>query len=172
MTANWFPIENSVGIQGITVTSATQNHALGKLVRAKDHTTSGQGEGEFIYLLGVASTVAGDVVRYNATTFQTTRFVAAANTATPLAVAMSANVAAQYGWYQISGYTVINKVTGVTVNPNVNVFATATAGSITATAASGKQILGARSANLTTVASATTTVAVMLDRPHGQGAVS
>jgi hypothetical protein len=40
------------------------------------------------------------------------------------------------------------------------------------TAASGKQILGARSANLASVLAATSSVTVLIDRPHLQGAVT
>ena len=36
---------------------------------------------------------------------------------------------------------------------------------------SGKEVLGARTANTATVASATTTVTVVIDRPHLQGQV-
>ena len=53
-----------LGYQPIAVTDTTQNHPLGTIVRAVDPT---YGEGEFIYLTGVASTVAGDVVSYNTT---------------------------------------------------------------------------------------------------------
>jgi hypothetical protein len=40
-------------------------------------------------------------------TFQTTLAPSTANLAQPLAVAMGANVAGQYGWYQISGQAVV-----------------------------------------------------------------
>ena len=48
--------ENSLGWQPIANTSTTQRHALGTIVRAEDPTF---GEGEFIYLKGVVSTVVG-----------------------------------------------------------------------------------------------------------------
>jgi hypothetical protein len=41
-----------------------------------------------------------------------------------------------------------------------------------ATAASGKQVLGARSANLATVASTVSTVIVSINRPHLQGQIT
>jgi hypothetical protein len=88
---------------------------LGSIVRAFDPVF---GEGEFILLLGVASTVVGSVVRYNATTYQTTLVVNTAVQDVPVAVAMAACTAGQYGWYQISGNAVIKK-TAVTVAPNV-----------------------------------------------------
>src|SRR5205085_262824 len=102
-----------IGMQRIDQTDTTQNHPLGTTVRGVD---SVNGEGEFIYLLGVASTVVGSLVKWNATTFQTALVANTANQAVPVAVAMSANVAGQYGWYQIGGNAVLKK-TAVTVAP-------------------------------------------------------
>ena len=68
-TTDWKVTTPVVGVQPITEVSATARHPLGTIVRAKDPT---YGEGEFIYLLGVASTVVGSCVTYNATTWQTT----------------------------------------------------------------------------------------------------
>ena len=95
------------------------------------------GEGEFILLVGVANTVVGSLVTYNATTYQTTLSANTANQATPVAVAMSACTAGLFGWYQIGGLAVIKK-TAVTVNPQVAVFQSATAGRIMNTTATGK----------------------------------
>ena len=141
---------------------------LGMVCRAFDPT---YGEGEFIMLLGVASTVIGSLVTYNATTYQTTLSANTANQATPVAVAMAANTAGLFGWYQIGGLAVIKK-TAVATSPQVAVYQSATTGRIMATAASGKQLLGARSANLATVASTVSTVIVSINRPHLQGAVA
>ena len=141
---------------------------LGQVVRAFDPT---YGEGEFIMLLGVASTVVGSLVTYNATTYQTTLSANTANQATPVAVAMSANTAGLFGWYQIGGLAVVKK-TAVAVNAQVPVYQSATVGRVMPTAASGKQVLGARSANLATVASGVSTVIVSINRPHLQGATA
>jgi hypothetical protein len=141
---------------------------LGQVVRAFDPT---YGEGEFIMLVGVASTVIGSLVTYNATTYQTTLSANTANQATPVAVAMAANTAGLFGWYQIGGLAVIKK-TAVATSPQVAVYQSATTGRIMATAASGKQLLGARSANLATVASTVSTVIVSINRPHLQGATA
>jgi hypothetical protein len=155
------PVENYVVEQAIADTSTTQKHTLGTIVRAVDSTYGG---GEFIYLLGVASTVIGSLVYYNATTYQTVLEPGSTDsTGVPLAVAMSANVAAGYGWYQISGNAVIKKV-AVTVEPQVSVFVSATAGRITDVSSAGEQIVGARTANLTTVTSTTSTVVVTINR--------
>ena len=138
---------------------------LGMVCRAFDPT---YGEGEFILLVGVASTVVGSLVTYNATTYQTTLSANTANQATPVAVAMSACTAGLFGWYQIGGLAVVKK-TAVAVNAQVPVYQSATVGRVMPTAASGKQVLGARSANLATVASTVSTVVVSINRPHLQG---
>jgi hypothetical protein len=164
----WVIQDARLQMQPIENHDTTQNHDLGTIVRAKDST---QGVGEFIYLLGVASTVVGSVVTYDATTWQTALLANTANQARPVAVAMSANVASEYGWYQIGGLAVVKK-TAIKVSPQVAVYISGTTGRIMSTAASGKQLLGARSANLTTVASATSTVVVLINRPHLQGAVA
>ena len=160
------PSTPELGIQPIPVNSAVQNHPLGRVITAYDPTL---GEGEFIYLLGVANTVVGSAVTYNATTFQTSIAIGTANQGGTVAVAMSANVAGQYGWYQVGGLTSIKK-TAVIVSAAKKVYLVSSTvtgnGRISAASVTGKQILGARSANLTAVASATSTVMVMLDRPH------
>lgn len=162
-----YSVRDLVGAQPIDVTDTTQNHPLGTKVKAVDPT---YGEGEFIYLAGVASTVVGSLVTYNPVTGATTLAPNTANLAQPVAVAMSANVASQYGWYQIAGAAVIKK-TAVKVSPNVAVYLSATAGRIRASAASGKQVLGARSANAATITTTTSTVVVTINRPHAQGQV-
>ena len=165
-----YSVSTLAGGQPIANTETTQKHSLGTIVRGVDPT---YGEGEFIYLLGVASTVVGDVVIYNATTYQTVRTVGAThkNTGAPVGVAMSANVAAQYGWYQIGGNAVVKK-TAVAVTPQVAVMLSATAGRIKVLTSAGFMIVGARSANLTTVTSTTSTVVVTINRPHVMGQIT
>src|SRR3990172_9405723 len=160
------PTESYVVEQAIADTSTTKKHELGTIVKAIDTT---YGMGEFIYLLGVASTIVGSLVYYNATTYQTVLEPGSTDsTGVPLAVAMSANVAAQYGWYQISGNAVIKKV-AVSFTPQVSVFVSATAGRVTSVSSAGEQIIGARSANLTTTTSTTSTVVITISRPHRTG---
>lgn len=154
-----------VGVQQIATTSTTQNHPLGTIIRANDPT---YGEGEFIYLLGVASTVIGSMVSYNATTYQTALSANTASLVGPVSVAMSANVAASYGWYQVGGLAVIKK-TAVAVSPQVAMYQSATTGRVMATVASGKQLVGAKSANLASVTATTSTVVVSINRPHMAG---
>lgn len=162
--------DQRIGFQPIAETSTTQAISLGTIVRAVDPV---YGEGEFIYLLGVASTVVGSLVKYNATTYQTALVSVSngKNKGVPVGVAMSANVASSYGWYQISGNAVIKK-TGVAVTPQVPIFISATDGRIKVLASAGQQILGAQTANLTTVVTTTSTVVVTIDRPQTQGQIT
>jgi hypothetical protein len=162
------PVENQLGIQPIAQNSTTQNHPLGTIIRAYDPTF---GQGEFIYLLGVASTILGAAVTYDATTYQTALSPNTANDVNPVAFAMSANLAAQFGWYQIDGLVVAKK-TAVQVLPQAKIYQSATAGRIMPTSASGKQILGARGANLTTVTSTVSTVVILVNRPSKQGQIT
>lgn len=127
-----------LGAQPIAATSTTQNHPLGFRIRAVDAT---YGEGEFIYLKGVASTAAGDVVTYDTKGAATVRTVAASRG--PMAVAMSANVASQYGWYQILGSAVVSTASAGTGAANSLLAVTATPGQATVSGGAGVKISGA-----------------------------
>lgn len=143
---------------------------LGTIVRAVDATL---GEGEFIRLVGVASTIVGALVKYNATTYQTALLSVTngKNKGVPVAVAMSACVANEHGWYQISGLATIKKTT-VAVTPQVPIFISATDGRMKVLASAGQQILGAQTANLATIVTTTSTVVVAIARPHSQGQIT
>ena len=159
-----------VGAQPIANTETTQKHPLGTQVEGYDPT---YGMGQFVYLLGVASTEVGSVVKWNATTYQTAlvSVTNGKNKGVPVGIAMSANVASQYGWYQIKGNAVIKKTT-VAVTPQVPVFISATDGRLKVLASAGQQILGAQTANLTTVVTTTSTVVVTINAPHTQGQIT
>lgn len=128
------------GSQSIATNSTTQEHELGKIVRATDPT---YGAGEFIYLQGLASTAVGEWVTYNADDWTTT--LLAANAIGPVAVAMSACVANEYGWYQISGKAVGLCATGFADNGNV--YATATGGTIDDAVVAGDRVKRAKGAS-------------------------
>jgi|TARA_R110000824_G_scaffold65649_1_gene170853 hypothetical protein len=115
-----------IGGQAIDAVSASAKHPLGQIVQAKDLASTEYGQGEFIYLVGVASTVVGSVVTYDAGGFTTA--LAAANAVGGIAVAMSANVASRYGWYQISGRGVVKGLASLAADKLC--YLTATAGSI------------------------------------------
>lgn len=156
-----------LGAQKLADTSTTRLHPLGTIVRAYDPT---YGEGEFIYLLGVANTAVGSIVTYNATTWQTALAPVGTNKAQPVAVAMSANVASQYGWYQISGIAVVKKTCTVSLAANAAV-GVLTVGLIAGTG-SGKEVQGALVAAVASATAGRTTVQVVLNRPHMQGRVT
>lgn len=125
-----------IGSQPIATTDTVQNHPLGTVIRATDPV---YGAGEFIYLKGVASTAVGSWVTYNLDDGSTT--LLAANAIGPVAVAMSANVANQYGWYQIQGKAIGLCLAGFL--DNANVYATATAGSVDDAVVAGDRVKGA-----------------------------
>ena len=182
--SNFSPTENRIGIQPIQQSNAVlpsqyqvgqspffgQSHPLGTIVRAQDLASS-LGEGEFIYLAGVTNTVVGSLVTYNNEGATTTLAPNTAHLGEPVAVAMSANsTATSYGWYQIGGVARIKK-TAVKVSPNVNIFLSATAGRVSSVAVSGKEVVNAITVNAATVASATSTILVQIQRPFAQGQV-
>lgn len=138
----WSFINPILGAQPITETTTTENaaHPVGTILQARDAT---YGAGEFIYLKGVANTVVGSWVTYNADDYSTT--LAAANAVGPVAIAMSANVASQYGWYQIGG-----KAFGLCLASfadNGDVYLTATAGSVDDADVAGDYVRGALGAS-------------------------
>lgn len=144
MANSWKPTTPEIGIQDIETTDTTQNHSLLKTVRAK-HST--YGEAEFIYLKGVASTVIGALVTYDAVG-QTALVVANATSdnypGVDVAVAMSANLATGYGWYMRQGYAPA-VVKGATVATGVNLFTSSVAGAVQVATVSGRYIEGIRS---------------------------
>jgi hypothetical protein len=129
-----------VGWQPINETSTTLNHKLGTRVTAEHDT---YGPVELIYLKGVASTVIGDWVNYEADDYTTSRAVA--NGIGAVGVALSANVANQYGWYAIYG-RIPAKVLAAFAD-NGHLYLTATAGSADDAIVAGDRIQNARGAS-------------------------
>lgn len=162
-----YSIHTMMGAQPIANTETTQKHPLGTIVRGVDPT---YGEGEFIYLLGVASTAVGSIVTYDASTYQTVLCAVGGNIPRPIAVAMSANVASQYGWYQISGVAVCKKTCTVSLAAGAAV-GVLTTGLIAGTG-SGKEIAGAAVAAVASATAGRTTVSVMINRPRKQGRIT
>lgn len=155
-----------IGNQSITENSTTQNHPLGTIVQARDATL---GVGEFIYLKGVASTTVGSIVTYddNWQTALATTTVAAPSQ--PLAVAMSANVASEYGWYQIGGMAVASKGESVSF---VDGAALAAGSGLAIAITTGNVIQGAIVRAVASATSGGTTVPIAISRPHDATDVS
>ena len=149
---------------GSTTTIPTPPAVPGQIVKGFDPV---YGMGEFILLKGVASTAVGSLVIFNTTNYTTTLCPVTANLGQPVAVSMTANTSSSnWSWYQIEGVAIVAK-SAVVLAANVAIAVSST-GKVGANS-SGKQILGARTANTASVASATTTVQVILNRPHLQG---
>ena len=163
------PNDALIGIQPLTDHVTTAQHALGHIITAKDPT---YGIGEFIYLVGVASTVAGSIVSYDAAgtlAFQSALHTTELDKPRPVAVAMSACVAGEKGWYQISGIAVALKANTVSFAAGAGLGATA--GSAVAVA-TGVILNGALVAIVASAKSDVTSVRVMISRPHGPSDVS
>lgn len=132
------------------------------------------GMGQFIFLPTIASVVVGSLVRFIESAsgvFTTSMVPNTGNLGQPVAVAMAAGAANNYGWFMVQGTAPIKK-TAVKVSPNVALFISATTGRVMSTVACGKQVLGIRASNSATVASATSTVTVTINNPHMQGQIT
>ncbi len=129
-----------MGLQRIEDNSTTKEHELGLQCQADDST---YGSGCFVYLQGLAATAVGTWVTYNRDDHSTT--LLAANAIGPVAIAMAATVAGEYGWYQIIGKG-IGKALAAFLD-NANVYATATAGSIDDAIVAGDRIKNATGAS-------------------------
>lgn len=132
-----YHVTGALGYQDIGETSTVQKHPLGTRVIGTDPT---YGDAEFIYLKGVANTAVGNLVTYDAKDGVTVRTVAASKG--PCAVAMSANVADQYGWYCVKAANVpITCAAAAAVD--VALYVTATAGAVDDAVVAGQGIVGA-----------------------------
>ena len=181
---NWIGINTQIGWPapgyvwtdetGDITTNTIQHPPLGTVAQYYDNGTTQLCAGEFIWLLGVASTVAGDVVSYIGADGAgakgvTTRWAGTGNTGGPLAVATAATVAAAQGWYQIGGAAIVN-TSGTVVAGNPLYYAGTTA-LMGASASNGKQVMGAIAGSANGVPATNQTI-VTLDRPTVQGQTS
>lgn len=72
--ANWQPCDGSFVAQAISENSTTQKVEIGRRIKCIDASVTGSlGIGEFVYLIGVASTAIGTAVIYDRYTGLTTR---------------------------------------------------------------------------------------------------
>jgi hypothetical protein len=169
------PTENRLGLPPIGSSSPTPLVAPGTIIRANDPV---YGAGEFIYLQGVAGTVQGLAVTWggNASgvpSYQTALASPSAtlgNKAAPIAFAMGANLAGNWGWYQIGGQAVVATNGTLAAGPGP-VFVSTVAGQLTSTVAAGAQILNAVNVTATGTPAANQAV-VSIDRPFAQGQIT
>lgn len=127
-----------VPAQNLTKVSTTAEFPLGTRIRT--------GGNEYIYLKGVASTAANDVVVFDED-FVTTRVVTGSKG--PVAIAMAATVANTYGWYQIYGVGTANNAN--TVSGDSALYIGAVTGSVDDLQVTGDKIVGLLSRSTQTV---------------------
>lgn len=171
-TATWKITEPQLGMQAIDTLDTTQNHGLGKMVRA---THSTNGEGTFMYAQFPASTAfaAGILLQWDKNYLVVTVPVGSSSKLTGVAVGtivapVSSNAAIQYGWVQVVGQVPVLK-TAVTVSPQSPIYISNTAGRLKVLVSAGMTILGARTANTATITSTTSTVLVYLNESSMMG---
>lgn len=152
-----------IGAQGITAHGTTQKHPLGKIVQASDST---YGSGEFIYLKGVNSTIVGSVVTYHLSTFLTALATSVVGVSNPVAVAMSACVTGEYGWYQISGLAILGKANTLSLGVTLPL---AAASGLVIAADTTNRLSGVVTAAIASASTLVVTVPCMIQRPTTGG---
>lgn len=162
---------SGLGVQQFVVgyVDTVAKHPIGTIVKGVDAT---QGEAEFIYLPGAANVVEGSTVVYDllpsGPAVVLTNSATHLNAGRPIAVALCAIGATNYGWYQVSG---VAKVKGIAGGVIGRCMLTTTDGALDDTAIAGCQVLGARlSSNLDTPAVGF--VYVTMNRPTIQGQIT
>ncbi len=173
MASNWISVADTLGYPkpGIVYT-ANQGIPIGTMGRFRDVGTTFLGEGDFIWLPGVASTVLGDWCTYSvsdgtANTGSTVRWAGTANLSYPLCVATCASVASTWAWYQVRGAAICNTNGTIAAGNGAAWQATAT---VQAAAVATKNVEGviAQSAN---GVPATNQAIYLLQYPSSQTAV-
>lgn len=146
-TTNWVPVDARVGCPSITDVATTQALPFGTIIRAMDIGSNQNGEGEFMYVKGVASGATGSWVGVNADDYTTT--LAAANGVYPLIGIMMSTLdaATKFGFIQISGKAVGKCLALFADNGNCYLTAAGTAGSVDDAIVAGDFITGAKGAS-------------------------
>lgn len=137
----WVHTSQIAGMQPITTVDTVQNHPFGTIVKARDVSSSAYGEGEFIYVKGVASGAAKAWVGIRAKAGLTILAVASGNYEL-IGVLMSAlDATTKFGWAQIEGRAIGKALT--LFADNGVVYFTATAGSVDDASVAGDYVTGA-----------------------------
>lgn len=134
------PKDTMLGLPEITAHDTVAGIPLGTEIQAADPT---YGMATFKYLEGVASTAIGTWVLYSQDDYSTVRLVA--NGIGQVAVAMSACVADEYGWFMIIGKA--RALALADFADNGRVYATATAGSVDDAVVDGDMVHNAKGAS-------------------------
>jgi hypothetical protein len=152
--------DDIMGLPAIASTNTVQGAPIGMIAHAVDPVLGG---GEFVYLPGVTGTSAGTLVQYDQQN-RVTSLAQTNNSGAPLVVAMSTNLAGQWGWYQMTGNALVNKDNTV-LAAGGPVGVGTVPGTVGAPAA-GRQISGAK-AQLAAAGGATS-AQILLNRPNVQ----
>lgn len=138
--ATWKHNSSKIGLQAIADTSSTAQHPLGTIATAHDET---YGEGEFVYVKGVANGAVGSVVLLNADDHVVS--LATANDKGPIGVLVAALTAALYGWAQVRGKGAAKVLASFADNGDC--YLTATAGSVDDADVAGDFVRGMKGAS-------------------------
>jgi hypothetical protein len=142
-TTNFQWIEPQIGLQRIVDVSTVQMHPLGTIRKAKDAGSNNNGEGEFMYVKGVANGARGAMVTIAEDDYSTA--LLAPDAIGQVGVLMADLTAGTFGWAQISGKAVAKVGAGYV--DNALVYATATAGTSDDAAVAGDRVKRARGAS-------------------------
>ena len=165
----WIPVDPRLGIQPIADVSTVQNHPFGTIIKARDIGTTAYGEGEFVYVKGVASGALRAWAGYDTEAGLTVLAVADGNY--PLGVMMSAlDATTDFGWLQIRGHCVAKCLTAFADNGVV--YLTSTAGSVDDASVIGDVVHGALGANGGTVTIGDLAGEFEINRPYCENRVS
>jgi hypothetical protein len=148
---------------------SVKKHEEGTIVKFRDIDL---GLGEFIYMKGVANTVAGDAVSWVSGTYQTTRAAVTQSVPDAIAFATAATVADTWGWYQISGQCLANKTVTVSLAAGIGVSISTTA--LVIHSSSLEELQGAWVSLVSSASTAVNGTKVQLGimRPHRQGRIT
>jgi hypothetical protein len=136
--SNWRCTSEVMGDNAVTIHGTTQLHPLGHTIVCVDtNTATDRGEAEFVYLGGLDTTAAGDLVVIDGLLTQ----LAVAESVGSCAVSMSACVTGEYGWYQVRGPAIITCATTVADNAQLYLAATTATDDSVVT---GDHVLGCR----------------------------
>lgn len=174
MASLWINSGNaSLGLAqpGIVYTT-NQGITIGQRARFRDTGTTFLGEGEFIWLPGVANTILGSWCSFTTSdgtvnTGATTLWAGTANLPFPLAVATAVTVASTWGWYQIYG-AAICAISGTIAAGNGAAWQAA--GVVQAAAVATKNVEGAIALSANAVPAASQAI-YLLSYPGSQTAV-
>ncbi len=165
----WRFVTPRLGAQPIAEVSTVQNHPFGTIVDAKDVGATAYGEGEFMYVKGVASGALRAWVGYRSKAGLTT--LAVADGIYSIGVMMSAlDATTKYGWIQIKGRAIGKCLTSFADNGAV--FLTSTAGSIDDASVIGDVVHGAIGRNGGTVTVGDLAGEFEINRPYSENRVS